>query len=124
MKKSVLIILFLICSFFVFAQNELMVQNNGSGLYVDHSVTPKENFYSIGRLYNISPKEIASFNGLDMSKGLTIGEMIKIPLIANNFSQSTTSGRPVYYLVGEKEGLYRVSTKNNRVLMANLRKWN
>jgi len=31
---------------------------------------------------------------------------------------------PVYYVVGEKEGLYRVSVNNNKVLMANLRKWN
>ena len=124
MKKTVLIIFLLISSFFVFAQNELLVQNSGAGLYIDHTVVPKDNFYSVGRLYNISPKEIASYNGLDMTKGLIIGQIIKIPLVSNNFSQSSSSGRPVYYTVGEKEGLYRVSTKNNRVLMANLRKWN
>jgi hypothetical protein len=30
----------------------------------------------------------------------------------------------VYYVVGEREGLYRVSAKNGNVLMASLRKWN
>ncbi|GAC1418856.1 MAG: hypothetical protein NVSMB67_07710 [Flavisolibacter sp.] len=101
-----------------------MVDNTGNGLFIYHTVQPKDNFYSIGRLYNIAAKEIASFNELVMGKGLMIGQVIKIPLIAGNFSQNSSSGRPVYYLVGEKEGLYRVSTKNNRVLMANLRKWN
>ncbi len=101
-----------------------MVENTGNGLFITHTVQPKDNFYSIGRLYNISPKEIASFNELVMGKGLMIGQVIKIPLITSNFSQNNSSGRPVYYQVGEKEGLYRVSTKNNRVLMANLRKWN
>jgi LysM repeat protein len=47
-----------------------------------------------------------------------------IPLNATNFSQANSKGVPVYYTVGEKEGLYRVSLKNNKVLMANLRKWN
>lgn len=124
MKKSLLTIFLILSSIFVFAQNELMVQNDEKGLFVYHTVVPKENFYSIGRLYNISPKEIASFNSLDMTKGLIIGEIVKIPLVANNFNQNTATGKPVYYTVGENEGLYRVSTKNKKVLMANLRKWN
>jgi hypothetical protein len=49
---------------------------------------------------------------------------VNIPLNAQNFSQQATTGHPVYYVVGEKEGLYRVSVNNNKVLMANLRKWN
>ena len=108
----------------VFAQNQLLVQGNGKQLYIHHKVAPKENFYSIGRAYNISPKEIESFNELDMTKGLSIGQVIKIPLTAHNFSQANNNGKPVYYEVGQKEGLYRVSLKNNNVLMASLRKWN
>lgn len=124
MKKTLLFVIILFCSTLVFAQNELLIQSNNKGLYLSHTVSPKENFYSVGRLYNISPKEIAAFNGLDMSKGLTIGQVINIPLNTSNFSQASPKGRPVYYEVGTKEGLYRVSMKNNKVLMANLRKWN
>lgn len=124
MKKSILLAIILFCCSFVFAQNELLVQNGDKGLYLNHTVSPKENFYSVGRLYNVPPKEIAAFNGLDMTHGLTIGQSIKIPLNAGNFTQSATKGRPVYYVVGSNEGLYRVSVRNNNVLMANLRKWN
>ena len=124
MKKAIFLFL-ATCSFhFAFSQEELLVQNSDKGLYLPHVVAAKENYYSIGRLYNVSPKDIETFNGLDMSKGLVIGQTVKIPLNATNFSQSSNNGRPVYYIVGEKEGLYRVSVKNNNVLMANLRKWN
>jgi len=112
------------CALVGFSQTELLVQSNGKGLYINHTVTPKENFYSVGRLYNISPKDIAAFNKLDMNNGLNVGQTIMIPLEANNFSQKSAKGVPVYYVVGDKEGLYRVSLKNNNVLMANLRKWN
>jgi len=124
MKKSLFIALALLCHALVFAQNELLIQTGDKGAYLSHTVLPKENFYSVGRLFNISPKEIAAFNALDMNKGLTIGEEVRIPLTAANYSQAKDKGRPVYYVVGQKEGLYRVSLRNNSVLMANLRKWN
>ncbi len=124
MKKSIFILLITLCSFAGFAQNEVLVQRNEKGLYITHTVAAKENFYSIGRLYNISPKEIAPFNNLDLNNGLAIGQTINIPLTAANFSQTTEKGTPVYYVVGEKEGLYRVSLNNGKVLMADLRKWN
>jgi LysM repeat protein len=75
-------------------------------------------------MYNIPPKEIAAFNALDMAAGLSVGQTILIPLTTANFSQTKTTGTPVYYVVGEKEGLYRVSVKNGNVLMTSLRKWN
>jgi LysM repeat protein len=124
MKKTLFLAAIIFCSFFAFAQNELLVQSSDKGMFLSHKIVAKENFFSVGRLYNIAPKDIAAFNGLDMAHGLVIGQTVKIPLNASNFSQSTTNGRPVYYVVGAKEGLYRVSLKNNNVLMAELRKWN
>src|SRR5688500_319339 len=121
MKKSLLLFIILFSFSFAFAQNELLVQSTEKGMYLTHTVAPKESFYSIGRLYNISPKEIAAQNALDMNQGLNIGQTIQIPLSATNFTQEGTKGRPVYYVVGEKEGLYRVSVKNNKVQMASLR---
>lgn len=124
MKKFLLAVLMFVCCYAGFAQTDLLVHSNDKSLYINHTVSAKENFYSIGRLYAISPKDIAAFNALDMNNGLTIGQTIMIPLSVLNFSQSTQVGTPLYYVVGEKEGLYRVSLKNNKVLMANLRKWN
>ncbi|MDQ3682454.1 MAG: LysM peptidoglycan-binding domain-containing protein [Bacteroidota bacterium] len=122
MKKLLFILLISLFSLKGFAQNE--VHSTEKGLHVKHTVAAKENFYSVGRLYNTPAKEIAAYNNLDMENGLNIGQTIMIPLTSANFSQTTNSGTPVYYVVGQQEGLYRVSTKNNKVLMANLRKWN
>lgn len=119
--------LFLAACFFFFLpvfSQQLLVQAGEKGLYVIHTVTPKENFYSLGRTYNVPPKDIAAFNNLNMEAGLSIGQTLNIPLTGVNFTQSDSEGQPVFYQVGESEGLYRVSVKNNKVLMANLRKWN
>jgi LysM repeat protein len=124
MKKEFLLALILFCGISAFAQNQLIVQSSDKGLYLNHKVASKENFYSIGRLYNVSPKDIELFNGVDMNKGLAVGQTLKIPLNTGNFSQGIAKGQPVYYVVQPKEGLYRVSLKNNNVLMADLRKWN
>ena len=123
MKKAFVSFLFIFVSLVGFSQ-ALEVQSNSKGLYLMHTVHPKDNFYSIGRLYAVSPKEIAAWNALDMNAGLSVGQTIMIPLTEANFSQTKTSSAPVYYTVGEKEGLYRVSLKNNKVLMTSLRKWN
>lgn len=122
MKKTLLAILLLLSAFLGFSQ--VQVHSNEKGLFVMHTVTPKENFYSIGRLYSISPKDIVAFNGVDMASGLSIGQTLKIPLNASNFSQTTQKGLPVVYTVGEKEGLLKVSQKHNDVLLSNLREWN
>lgn len=126
MKKTLLLSFALITAFqLVVAQTtELLVKSSDKGLYLDHKVTPKENFYSVARLYNAHPKEIAAFNGLDMSKGLSLGQTIRIPLTSANFSQSVNEGIPVYYKVGEKEGLMKVSNANNKVSLESLRRWN
>jgi len=121
----------LIPVFFIFvfsltarAQTEqLLVKSSSKGSYVEHKVAPKENFYSIGRLFNVHPRHIASFNSLDMSKGLHLGQTIKIPLSDTNYSHKSDKGTPVYYVTGSIETIYNVST-NNDVLMDRLRKWN
>jgi LysM repeat protein len=104
--------------------SELVIKNSTKGTYVDHTVTAKENFYSIGRLFYVHPKHLASFNSLDMKKGLSIGQVIKIPLTDTNFNQITKNGLPVYYVTGNSESLYRVSTNNRNVSMEKLVKWN
>jgi len=110
-------------------QNRLEIGGGTPKLFILHKVTSKENFYSIGRMYNIPPKDVAAYNNLQFQNGLSIGESIKIPLTENNFSQSEPAGSgevlvPVYHTLLPKEGLYRVSLKYNKVPIASLKKWN
>jgi len=126
MKNIVLLSVVILTTTILQAQtNEtLVIKTSNKGLYVEHKAIPKENFYSMGRAFNVHPKHIASFNGLDMSKGLSLGQTVKIPLSDTNFTQKTDKGIPIYYITGNGETLYRVSTNNKNVLMENLRKWN
>lgn len=112
----------------LFAQTELTVQGTTPELYLNHTVAAKETWYSLGRLYNISPKEIAAFNKTTIDKPLSISQSIRIPL-ASNFSQNNSKAAdevlvPVYHTVAEKEWMYRVSVNHNKVPIENLEKWN
>jgi hypothetical protein len=125
MKKTASLII-LLASFhlFCFAQTGgLWIKNSDKGLFLEHSVAPKEGLFSIGRLYNVHPRYIATYNNMDMAKGLSIGQLIRIPLTDTNFNQNTGNGVPVYYKAGEKDGLSRISTIN-KVSPENLRSWN
>jgi LysM repeat protein len=112
------------------AQNKLLlVEGEAPNLFVDHKVAPKENYYSIGRIYNVSPKEVAPFNNLVLENGLSLGQKLKIPLVASNFLQSgdALEGEvlvPLYHIVNGKESLYKVSTLFNKVPIETLKKWN
>lgn len=97
-------------------QQKFIVRSEGNQLFLEHKVAPKQNWYSVGRIYFISPKEIASFNQLSMDKGLGIGQMLKIPLKNENFSQSNTvenTGGKVVHIVQSKEGLYKIASRYN-----------
>ncbi len=127
MKK----IIFSLFAFPLFAkaqEGSLMAQGTAGNLYLNHTTAPKESFYSIGRLYNISPKEIAPYNNLVLDKGVSIGQIIKIPL-KTNFIQANTvatdeAAVPVYHKVEPKETLYQLSTLFNKVPVASLKAWN
>jgi hypothetical protein len=114
--------------FFVFTAvaqaTVLLIKGYGKDLYLEHKVAPKEGIFAIGRIYNVHPKFIASYNKIDMGKGLTIGQVLRIPLTDTNFSQANTDGRPVYYRVGDKETLVKISSVNNKVSLQKLRDWN
>ncbi|MEY4629701.1 MAG: hypothetical protein RLZZ595_2027 [Bacteroidota bacterium] len=112
MKAILFSILCLFTSFLFAQESKYLATKNANGIYIEHKVQPKENWYSVGRTYFISPKDIASFNGLTMEKGLSIGQLIKVPLTNVNFSQtsSASSGTPVYHLVQQKEGLLKVAS--------------
>src|SRR3984957_2859584 len=125
-------VLLLISFFFVqFAQsqsNELIIQGQTGALYLEHTVVAKENWYSIGRLYNVNPKELAPYNKVAMTP-LAIGQTLRIPLTATNFSQDGQKTPaetlvPVMHVVQEKEWMYRISVNHNKVPSQTLEKWN
>ena len=105
-------------------QGQLIIKGYGKDLHLEHKVSPKEGLFSIGRTYNVHPKALAAYNKLDMAKGLTVGQLIQIPLTDTNFSQASNKGTPIYYTVGAKETLQKVSNLNNKVPLASLREWN
>ena len=128
MKRLFILIVCAQLAMFSKAQN-LMVQQEGGKLYLDHTVAPKENWYSIGRMYNLSPGVIAPFNGLATDKGLAIGERLKVPLQEQNFVQQGQPAAdeafiPVYHTVEGKEGLFRIGQNFNKVSVDQLKTWN
>lgn len=131
--RSVAVLLLFISSLFVKVahcqSDELTIQGQTGKLYLQHTVAAKENWYSIGRLYNLSPKVIAPFNSLTLANSLTIGQQLEIPLTTTNFSQDGVKDAsetlvPVYHVVQEKEWMYRVSVNHNKVPIPSLEKWN
>jgi LysM repeat protein len=133
--RSTVTLLFLISVFFIqFAQaqttsNELTVYGQTGKLYLEHTVVAKENWYSVGRLYNVSPKELAPFNHLALTQPLSVGQVLQIPLNAVNFSQNEQKTPaetliPVYHITQEKEWMYRISVNHNKVPIPTLEKWN
>lgn len=107
---------------------KLTIEGTAPGLYITHIVAPKENFYSVSRFYNQPPKMIASFNKIEMEKGLTIGQHVKIPLTAQNFDgggSSNAGGKriPLTHIVAKSETLFRIGN-NVQVAPEIIRKLN
>lgn len=129
-NKWLLVFLCMLCAQLGMAQgDDLQVHGVSPNLYVVHTVQPKENWYSVGRIYNISPKQLAPYNNLGLEKALAIGQTLKVPLTAENFSQDGSKAEdevfvPVRHTLKEKEWLYHVSVDYNKVPVENLEKWN
>lgn len=127
MRKLLIVVFFCFIGSIARSQN-LMVEGTAPDLYITHIVAPKENFYSISRLYNQPPKAIAALNNLTMEKGLTIGQQVKIPLTALNFDSNESAGTggkriPLTRIVAKSETLFKIGTDLHVTAKA-LRKWN
>ena len=131
MRSPCAVLLLISCFFVKFARsqsNELLVEGQTGKLYLEHTVVAKDNWYSVGRLYNSTPKELTAFNHLALTP-LTVGQKLEIPLTAMNFSQTGQKAAgetlvPVYYVIQEKEWMYRISVNHNKVPIPSLEKWN
>jgi len=132
MRSSATVLILISCFFAKFARSqshELIIQGVTGKLYLQHTVVAKENWYSVGRLFNVSPKELAPYNHLTLAQPLVIGQTLDIPLTTTNFSQNDAkaSGEtliPVIHITREKEWMYRISVNHNKVPIPNIEKWN
>ena len=109
-----------------------------------HKVGPKETLFSIGRQYNVHPRELAAYNNISFESGLSIGQTLKIPgkkaispvntiapeekkevpqkqVVAKSAASNSV---PVYHKVQKKESLYQISRLYNNVPVADIKKWN
>jgi LysM repeat protein len=108
--------------------------------YKTHTVGPKESISSIGRMYNINGRELANYNKIDYEKGLSIGQVLKIPVKDGNSDviipppapvkpvqvakqPAAASGAAVYHTVEKKQTLYAISKLYNTTV-DNIKKWN
>lgn len=130
MKNLLCLLLLLPAGVFAQAQ-KILVQGSGNNLYVNHTTAPKENFYSIGRIYNISPRVYAPYNDLDVDSGtgLAIGQELRIPLNDINFTREGVAEEgevlvPLYHKVAAGEDVSAVSRRFGGVSESNLRFWN
>jgi LysM repeat protein len=118
-----------------------------AGAQKKHTVGPKESLFSIGRLYNVHPRELASYNNIPFENGLTIGQVLKIPSkttmaplgetpavtvaplksevpkVAPVKKEPSKAATAIYHTVAKKEGLYGISKKYN-VSIDDIKKWN
>ncbi len=122
-------ILFLFAVNSLFAQQStLEIKGTAPHFFLSHAVQPKESLFSLGRMYNVPPKTLATYNNIRIETGLDIGQDIKIPLDKNNFVQSEkVAGAgfiPLYHTVTEKETLYRIGLNYNKVSLTNIKQWN
>lgn len=80
LKSLLLITSFLSLSVFVFAKpvskDSIGIENLDGKKVILHKLDPKDNYYSIGRRYNVRPGAIIQFNN---NAPLKIGAIIKVP---------------------------------------------
>jgi LysM domain len=131
MKNRIALLIFLIIFHVVgYSQNiQLTIEGSEGKFYLNHVVVAKENWYSIGRLFNLPPHDIASFNNMPFDKPLEVNTSLKIPLTSVNFDQKQikSSGEsliPVYHVLKEKEWMFKISSIYNDVPVTSLEKWN
>jgi LysM repeat protein len=81
MKFKLLLLTFSLLTFSasVFAKpvaDSIGVENQNGKKVILHKLDPKDNYYSLGRRYHVSPKAIIKFNN---NAKMTIGTIIKVP---------------------------------------------
>lgn len=74
------------------ARDSIGVENNKGKKLIVHQTVAKDTYYSIGRRYNVSPKDIMAFND---NKYLQVGVIIKVPTNLPFTASGTSTSQPV-----------------------------
>jgi LysM repeat protein len=77
--------------------------------FIYHEVVPKETVYSLLQKYQISEKELNDNNTFLKSRGLKVGQVIKIPLLIDLEAIEEKDKNTQPYLVKAKETKYSIS---------------
>lgn len=118
LKTTLIVILsFLSISSFAFSyRDSIGVENLSGKKVIIYKLEPKDNYYSVGRKYGISPKIIMDFN---KNMALNVGAIIRIPTQINFEDKSpsitelskvtTATATETLHTVAKKETLYSIS---------------
>jgi peptidoglycan DL-endopeptidase LytF len=97
------------------ARDSIGVENNNGKKLIVHQTVAKDTYYSIGRRYNVSPKDIMAFNN---NKYLQVGVIIKVPTnvpftAVGSLNTETTSSAAnvIVHTIKPKENLNMLAEK-------------
>jgi peptidoglycan endopeptidase LytF len=97
------------------ARDSIGVENNKGKKLIVHQTVAKDTYYSIGRRYNVAPKDIMAFND---NKYLQVGVIIKVPTNipftatgSSNTPSSASTGNVVEHIIKPKENLNMLAEK-------------
>jgi LysM repeat protein len=128
MRKMIVIVCIYLSTVAAAQIPTITVEGTAPNLYIIHTVSAKESFYSLARKYNQTVKTITAFNRTNTEKGLNTGQTIKIPLTPQNFDvtgKAVGGGTliPLYHTVAKSETLFSI-TKNYKVATDDVKQWN
>jgi LysM repeat protein len=98
------------------------IENQDGKKVILHKLEPKDNYFSIGRRYNIKPNVIIQFNG---NSSLRVGQIIKVPTeqyfvsatpqatVAASTTSTDNAAAVTEYKVSAGETLYAISRRFN-----------
>jgi peptidoglycan endopeptidase LytF len=97
------------------ARDSIGVENNKGKKLIVHQTVAKDTYYSIGRRYNVAPKDIMAFND---NKYLQVGVIIKVPTNipftatgSSNTPSSASTANVVEHTIKPKENLNMLAEK-------------
>jgi len=96
------------------------------GNRVDHNVVAGESFWSIGRRYGVSMRNLASWNGMAPRDTLSVGQKLVVWTSQTSATQALSSNgttRKVRYTVRNGDSLYLIANRF-RISIADLVRWN
>ncbi|MFC4210447.1 LysM peptidoglycan-binding domain-containing protein [Pedobacter lithocola] len=89
------------------------VENNNGKKLIVHQTAAKDTYYSIGRRYNVAPKDIMTFNE---NKYLQIGVIVKVPTNVPFSASASNTQQPANTLTNVTE--HTVKPKDNLNMLA------